>query len=270
MSSLSSSSSSSAYDNSWERLVQSLVDRGIASTNEWYRLDPSQYTYYSRVRYRGLRPRDIVREAAALMSWQKCLYDYALLPATTGALVANPVATLLRVNGYDPGETGAYLVRWMQHRSPRNTVWCRGALCTGAHSLAYALSHLGPLRGVADCHDPENPFWSCTNKLVVWWENGYPRESNLALCKQVFGGENVILPRRPWEMFRTPVVAYTDGDLCRVRDRTGRFMREEYDGLRDLFFLLDLHVTLPPGQEYVSTYDLRHFLTFVVRELGVE
>ncbi|AOW42075.1 protein ORF2 [Pigeon adenovirus 2] len=254
---------SSRSDLYWD-LVQSLIERGIATLNEWYNRDPTEYMYFSRRNGPGFRPRQIMHDVVTHMGWQKTLYDYALLSGTVEHPLRNSVYHLFRDNGYDPVVVGRFLLSWCKGESGQNTVWVRGDAQSGARSLGEALSYLGPLRGVADCHDPYNPFYSCQSKLVIWWDNGYPRESNLDLCKQVFGGHHVIIPaRRSWELFRTPVVIYSREDICRVRGAGGVYHSDECGGLRELMYPLNLHVPLPKDKEYISTHALRQFLSWV-------
>ncbi|AAC54897.1 ORF2 [Fowl aviadenovirus A] len=230
-------------------LVHALIDRGVVSREQWQMVDPAQYQFYHRSKQRGFKVRHILRDVIRHMCWSRTLLDYMSSASTPSPddVLRNPLYQLLLCNGYNPAVVGTALIRWAGHQSNRNTVWIRGTPMSGAPYLAQAIAYCSPLVGSVDWRNKSNPFEGCPDSLVFWWDGGYVYDCCVGLVKQVFRGEHVILPpeglRGPnpcSELFRTPVLMYSQADICMTRLRSGELSAEHAVGLRDCMYLIRL------------------------------
>lgn len=249
-------------------LVHSLIDRGIVSRERWQLIDPAQYNYYNRHRSRGFKIRHILRDVVRHMCWSRTLSDYITdgSDVTEDEMLHNPVYELLRVNGYDPVFVGSLILLWASHASSRNTLWIRGLPETGAPYLAEAIVYCSPLLGSVDWRNKSNPFEGCPSCLVYWWDGGYIYDCCVGLVKQVLRGEHVILPSDGLrgvpscpELFRTPVLIYSQKDMCVTRLRSGELSLEHSSGLRDCMYVIHLLQGLEISCA-ISCADVRRFL----------
>ncbi|WPS63606.1 ORF14A [Aviadenovirus phalacrocoracidae] len=254
----------------WE-LVNSLINRGVTTKEAWFSADPSEFLYYQRLNKRGFRVGAILRDVVRHMAWSKTLYDYATGCKGRGDPRDNTVHRLLRLNGYDPHVVGTVMVKWSALLTPRNTLWVSGDPRTGASALVEALVYLSPLRSSADWRNTTNPFEGCLPSLVLWWDGGRVSDRSVELCLRVFRGEHVRFDREAGsrgltgcpEMFRTPVVIYSDNDMTSTVTRSGRETSCEYTQLlRQSMYRLHLTEEMPRDISHITCRDMKEFLTW--------
>ncbi|QGQ63183.1 ORF2 [Fowl aviadenovirus D] len=255
---------SGSRDRYWS-LVESLINRGIVTRQQWYFNDRSEYGYYTK-RYRGaMKLSNLFRDVRRHMFWTKCLADYMLTPETDFLQIEeNPFYSVFSKNGYDPALVGSMLLAWAARQSKRNTVWIRGAPVTGAPYLAEAIAYCCPLMTCVDWRNKQNPFEKGFESLLFWWDGGHVPHRCVALCRQVFRGENVMFPREDGQMselVRTPVLMYSEHDACRTLIKWGVFSDEFSDGLRNSMYCLDLSAPME-GAQCVTCADARAFFTW--------
>ncbi len=248
----------------WE-LVESLIRRGIVSRQQWFYCDRSEYGYFTK-RYRGERKLScLFRDVRRHMFWTKCLADY-MLTGDFGytPIEENPFYKVFARNSYDPALVGSMLIAWASRQSRRNTVWIRGPPNTGAPFLAEAIAYCCPLLTCVDWRNKMNPFERGFESLLFWWDGGHVPHKSVGLCRQVFRGENVMFPREDGQMselVRTPVLIYSDHDVCRTMIKYGVFSDEYSESLRNSMYCLDLSVPTE-GSECVTCGDAKEFFAW--------
>lgn len=249
-------------DRYWQ-LVNSLIDRGIASREGWYRNDAAEYNYYWRTNKKGFRVQEILRDVVKHMSWSRTMYEYAVGNYLVGDIRGNRVYRMLMANHLCPEEVGTVLLKWCGLISPRNTIWVSGNEVTGAGQFVDSLIHLSPLIGRVTPGDEVNPFRSGRNCLVYYWTDGQVPEQCADLCLEVFAGRHVIIDKLGLEIFRTPVIVYANSDMRYVNASSEEKMNEYFQRLEDTMFRIHFWVPQPEGFGCVTCHDMRDFLTWV-------
>lgn len=252
-------------------LVNSLIERGIVTREQWQSADCAEYRYYSKGFVRGFNVRKVLRDVIRFMCWNKLLGNYLLLPdarAGEGDISQNPFYRVLRQNGYDSAAVGTLLYKWSMLTSDRNTVWIKGAPDTGAPYLAEALAYTAPVVGCIDWRNRCNPFERCLQCLLYWMDGGLLPESSIGLCKQVLRGEGVMIQvpdgfggKRFRELNRTPVLISSNHDVCLTYVRLGVTCKDHVNSLRDCMYVIELKVPYGDGPA-VTCNDARAFVTW--------
>ncbi len=251
------------------RVVNSLIDRGIANKDAWKALDYAQFSYYYHRNRPGFRVDQILYDVTRHMAWSKNMCDYIRGDYPVKDIRNNQVFRLLKWNGYYPEKVGSLVAKWSELLTPRNTIWISGNVGSGAHTFAEALAYSVPLVGVADWRHATNPFIGCGNKLCILWKGGYVNECCVGLCTQVFGGTYTQLPLNPKktspvpeEIFRTPVVISSEATMTKTYSKDRGISDEYAPALEPTMYKIVFSKPKPYDIECVSGQDWNEFITW--------
>ncbi|WGC84583.1 ORF2 [Fowl aviadenovirus 4] len=258
-----------ASDRYWD-LVNSLINRGIVTREQWQSADLAEYRRYSKGYVRGFSVRKVLRDVIKHMCWTKVLGDYLVCPVVCqDDIHLNPFYVILMKNGYNPRVVGTILHKWSMLTSNKNTVWVWGGAETGGPYLAEAIAYTSPVVGCVGWRNRANPFARNYNCLVYWLDGGLFPESAIGLCEQVLRGEGTMVEveegatgERRWrEINRTPVLISTSHDVTLTYVKYGQTCKDHTNSLRSAMYVLRLTERVEPGF-VITCNDARKFVTW--------
>lgn len=246
----------------YSRLVDWLVEQGITSEKEWLTRDKAGYRSFHANSNSTRQIKAALENARSEIILTKTASDYLVGPEPLRPICSNKIVKLFCMNDYDPQTAGKILFVWGKGGwGKRNTIWLTGPASTGKTNLAEAIAHSVPLYGCVNWTNENFPFNDCTDKMLIWWEEGKMTAKIVEAAKSILGGSKVRVDQKcknSVQINPTPVIITSNVDMTLVID--GNIVtREHQEPLQHRMWKFEFNQTLPPDWGKITVQDVKDF-----------
>lgn len=249
----------------YSRLVEWLVEQGITSEKQWLETDKNSYRSFHANANSSRQIRAALENARVEMLLLKSAGDYLIGETWPSDIESNKVYKLFTLNRYDPALVGGILLRWCQKLwGKRNTIWLTGPASTGKTNLAEAIAHAVPIYGCVNWTNENFPFNDCTDKMIIWWEEGKMTAKLVEPAKAILGGSKVRVDQKCKQSVQiepTPVIITSNIDMTLVIDGNS-ITREHEEPLQHRMWKIVLDSVLPPTWGKITSAEVKSFLAW--------
>nr|UAJ21440.1 nonstructural protein 1 [Duck adeno-associated virus] len=243
-------------------LVGWLVEKGITTEKQWILENQESYLSFQASGNSARQIKTALDNAAKLMLLTKTAPDYLVGKDMVEDITENRIYKILEMNNYDPAYVGNIFLGWSKQQfGKRNTIWLFGPATTGKTNIAEAIAHAVPFYGCVNWTNENFPFNDCTDKMIIWWEEGKMTAKVVETAKAILGGSKVRVDQKcksSIQLDPTPVIITSNTNMCYVVDgNTTTF--EHAQPLQDRMFKLELTRRLPDNFGKVTKQEVRDF-----------
>lgn len=243
-------------------LVNWLVEKGITTEKQWILENQESYLSFQASGNSARQIKTALDNASKLMLLTKTAPDYLIGKEDVDDIRDNRIYKILEMNNYDPAYVGNIFLGWCKQAfGKRNTIWLFGPATTGKTNIAEAIAHAVPFYGCVNWTNENFPFNDCTDKMIIWWEEGKMTAKVVETAKAILGGSKVRVDQKcksSVQLEPTPVIITSNTNMCYVVDgNTTTF--EHAQPLQDRMFKLELTRRLPDTFGKVTKQEVRNF-----------
>lgn len=243
-------------------LVDWLVEKGITSEKQWLLENKESYRSFQATSNAARQIKTALQSAIQEMMLTKTAQDYLIGKELLRDIEENRIFKILKMNNYDPLYVGNIFVGWAQRKyGKRNTLWFFGPATTGKTNIAEAIAHAVPFYGCVNWTNENFPFNDCTDKMIIWWEEGKMTAKIVETAKAILGGSKVRVDQKckaSVQLDPTPVMITSNTNMCYVVDgNTTTF--EHAQPLQDRMFKIELTKRLSDDFGKVTKEEVREF-----------
>lgn len=256
---------STAAAANYSRLVDWLVEYGITTEKQWLEKDKEGYRSFHANSNSNRQIKAALENARAEILLTKCAFDYLCAHRAPACIVGNKVFCLFALNQYDPRIAGTILVKWSQGKwGKRNTIWLTGPASTGKTNLAEAIAHCCPMYGNVNWTNENFPFNDCTDKMIIWWEEGKMSAKIVEAAKAICGGSKVRVDQKCKQSVQvqpTPVIITSNLDMTLVIDGNS-ITHDHKEPLEHRMWKFTFQEVLVPDWGKISKEDVQEFFAW--------
>lgn len=252
---------------SYMKLVQWLVEKGITSEKQWIQEETESYVSYNATSGNRSQIKAALDNACKIMSLTKKASDYLTGSSVDAPISENRIYKIFQLNGYSPAYAGSILAGWSRGKfGKRNTVWLFGPATTGKTNIAEAIAHTVPFYGCVNWTNENFPFNDCVDKMIIWWEEGKMTSKVVESAKAILGGSKVRVDQKcksSVQIDPTPVIVTSNTDMTIVTDGNSTTF-EHRQPLEDRMFKFYLEHRLPDDFGKITKEEVRDFFKWAV------
>lgn len=247
-------------------LVDWFVETGIVNDKLWLQANRESFLSFHATSQGTHQAKQAMEKAKYMIKLTKTAADYLILASEKSIdedqIKNNRIYKIMELNNYDPLYVANIFVGWCKRSfGKRNTLWFFGRATTGKTNIAEAIAHAVPFYGCVNWTNENFPFNDCTDKMVIWWEEGKMTAKIVETAKAILGGSKVRVDQKCKQSVAiepTPVLITSNTDMCFVIDgNTTSF--EHKEPLQDRMFRLELNTRLPDDFGKVTKQEVIEF-----------
>lgn len=243
-------------------VIDWLVENGITTEKAWLQKDKQSFLSYSARQTTQRQIKNALENAAKIMMLTKRAIDYIMADRPPIDITTNRIYRLMEMNGYDPVIAGSIFIGWLEKRfGKRNTIWLHGPATTGKTNIAEAIAHSVPFYGCVNVNNDNFPFNDCTDKMLIWWEEGRMTSKIVESAKAILGGSEIRIDqkcRSSQAVESTPVIITSNTDITVILDGN-TIIGDHRDAIRDRVFCFELKRRLDDDFGKITKQEVKDF-----------